>query len=127
MVIVAMAAGAHAQTWHTANQGTVAWDSVAKVADTDTIKYQVYTRSDLVSAGSPVGSEITDTQFVISFANEGRYYVGVKAIRYPQGETVGIQSATAWSSNAADCAADGPFGFAYFVPPGTPGGIKRVP
>lgn len=119
---------AQAQTWHTANQGAVAWDAVAKIQPTDTIKYQVYVRSDLVSAGQPVGGEITATQQAVSFSTEGRYYVGVKSIRYVEGESAGIPSATtAWSNNAADCAAAGPFGFAYFVAPPTPGGLRRVP
>lgn len=128
LLMIALSTTAQAQTWHTANQGTVAWDAVAPIQPTDTIKYQVYVRSDLVSAGQPVGGEITALQQAISFSTEGRFYVGVKTIRYPQGEAAGIPSeGTAWSSNAADCAAAGPFGFAYFVAPPTPGGLRRVP
>lgn len=115
---------AYAQTWVTANQGTVAWDAVAPVATGDTIKYQVYTRIGTTGDGAPVGAEITATQLAITFTVEGRYFVGVKAIRYPIGETVGIPSAaTSWSNDPLVCAAAGPFGFVYFVAPVNPKGL----
>jgi hypothetical protein len=127
-ILILTALSTHAQTWHTANQVTVAWDAVAPTASGDTIRYQVYSRTDTVSAGQAVGGEVTATQLLISFAQEGRYYLGVETIRYPQGETVGIRSANkAWSNVATDCGPDGPFGVVYYVAPGAPGGIRRVP
>jgi hypothetical protein len=119
---------ASAQTWYTANQVTLAWDAVPQVLPTDQAnKYQVYSRNDLVSIGSPIGGEITATQLVVSFTNEGRYYLGVEAIRYPAGETVGIRSAgKAWSNVAADTN-NNPFGVSYFVAPGSPGGLRLAP
>lgn len=118
---------AQAQTWVTANQGTVAWDSVAPIATGDVIKYQVYTRIGTTGSGTTVGGEITATQLAITFSIEGRYFVGVKSIRYPVGETVGIPSAeTSWSNDPLVCAAAGPFGFVYFVAPTGVRGL-RVP
>ena len=127
MAILMFAAPAMAQTWHTANQVTLAWDAVSKVLTTDQAnKYQVYSRNDLVSNGAPIGGEITATQLVVSFTVEGRYYLGVKAIRYPQGETTGIPSVgTAWSNVPGDTN-NNPFGVMYFVAPGFPGGLRRV-
>jgi hypothetical protein len=117
-----------AQTWHTANQATIAWDAVAKIVDTDTIRYQVYTRTGTTGDGSPVGSELTATQLLISFAVEGRYFFGVETIRYPAGETIGIRSQTkAWSNVAANCGPSGPFGVVYYIAPATPAGLRRVP
>ena len=119
---------AYAQTWFPANQATVAWDAVAPLATGDVIKYQCYTRTDTTSAGTKVGGEITETQQVISFPAEGRYYVGVETIRYKVGEPVGIPSATrSWSNVAADCAAAGPFGIVYLIAPGSPKGLRSVP
>jgi len=125
--IMIFAAPAMAQTWYTANQVTLAWDAVPKVLATDQAnKYQVYSRNDLVSLGSKIGTEITATQLLISLTVEGRYYLGVKAVRYPAGETVGIESVgTAWSNVAADTGGS-PFGVMYFVAPGFPGGLRRV-
>ena len=66
-----------AQTMVTANQVTVAWDVVAPIATGDTIKYQVYTRGDLVSTGTKVGNEITITTSLLTFNVEGKYFIGV--------------------------------------------------
>ena len=119
---------AYAQTWHTANQMTVAWDAVPPVAAGDVIKYQVYTRIGTSGTGSPVGGEITATQLVVTFSTEGRYFVGVKSIRYPSGETVGIPSVTtSWSNDASVCAAAGPFGIVYYAAPQAVQGLKNVP
>ena len=128
MFLATVFAIATAQTWYTANQVTVAWDAVAKTATTDTIKYQVYTRIGTTGNGSPTGAEITATQLAITFTTEGRYYVGVKTIRYPVGETVGIPSATtSWSNDPLVCAAAGPFGIVYYVAPSGVSGLRTVP
>lgn len=119
---------AFAQTWYTANQVTVGWDAVAPIVSTDTVKYQVYTKVGATGTPSKVGGEITATQLTISFSIEGRYFIGVETVRYPQGETVGVPSATvAWSNNAADCAAAGPFGITFYVAPGSVKGLRTVP
>jgi hypothetical protein len=117
-----------AQTWYTANQVTLAWDAVPKVLATDQANtYQVYSRNDLVSLGSKIGGEVTATQLLISLSAEGRYYLGVKTIRHPVGETVGIPSiGTAWSNVAADTN-NSPFGVSYFAAPIFPGGLRLVP
>lgn len=119
---------ANAQTWYTANQATVAWDAVAPVVSTDTIKYQVYTKVGATGTPVKVGGEITALQLTITFNIEGRYFIGVDAVRYPTGETVGIRSdRIAWSDVATDCSSVGPFGVVYFVSPATPKNLKRVP
>jgi hypothetical protein len=128
LAILIFASPTMAQTWYTANQVTLAWDAVPKVLTTDQPnKYQVYTRNDLVSIGSKIGGEITTTQLVVSFTVEGRYYLGVEAIRYPVGETVGIKSATkAWSNVAADTA-NSPFGVMFFAAPSGASGLRLIP
>lgn len=116
-----------AQTWFTANQVTFAWDAVAKVLPTDQPnKYQVYSRNDAVSLGTKISGEITSTQLLVAFTTEGRYYLGVEAIRYPAGETIGIQSERAWSNVAKDTAGGVPFGVMYFVRPGIVSGLKLI-
>jgi hypothetical protein len=106
----------------------VAWDAVAKIAETDTVKYQLYARlSDPSATAQKVGPELTATQGVLSFVAEGRYYVGVESIRYPEGETVGLPSETiSWSSDPVVCSPAGPFGIAYYIAPPAPVGLKRV-
>ena len=128
LLLFAVPAMAQAQTWYSANQATLAWDAVAKVLPTDQAnKYQVYSRNDLVSLGTKIGGEITATQLVVSFTVEGRYYLGVEAIRYPVGETVGIKSAIkAWSNVAADTN-NSPFGVTFFAAPGGANNLRLIP
>ena len=128
IAVLTMAGVANAQTWYTANQVTLAWDAVPKVATTDQAnKYQVYSRNDLVSLGTKIAGEITATQLLISFSIEGQYYLGVESIRYPAGATVGLPSSTkAWSNVAADTNGN-PFGVSFFNLPGKPGGLRLTP
>lgn len=115
------------QTWHTANQVTVAWDAVPPIAIGDVIKYQVYTKTSIGGIPVKVDGEITSTSSTITFSQEGRYFIGVQTMRYPTGETVGIPSVkTAWSDVAVDCASAGPFGIVYYVPPPAPGGMRNA-
>lgn len=126
MLTVWCYAVAYAQTWYPTNQATVAWDAVASVATGDVIKYQVYTKVGATGTPTKVGGEITATQLAVTFNIEGRYFVGVEAIRYPVGETVGTKSTTSWSNVAADCAAAGPFGIVYYVSPLAPKNLRDV-
>lgn len=117
---------ASAQTWITANQLTVAWDAVSPIQPTDTVKYQVYLRQGTTGDGTAYGAETLATQQLITFSEEGRYFVGVKSVRYPLGETVGISSTTSWS-NVAEVTQAGPFGAVYYVAPPAPVGLRRAP
>jgi hypothetical protein len=127
--VLLFAAPLMAQTWHTANQVTVAWDAVAKVQPTDGAnKYQVYIKfQNAAAAPVAVGNEIEALQQTVSFSTEGRYYLCVEAVRYPAGETQPLRSDLSCSHDAAVCAGGTPFGVKYFVNPGKPGGLRMVP
>jgi hypothetical protein len=118
-----------AQTWHTANQVTVAWDPVAKLQPTDTISYQVYTKFGMPTATpQAAGAPVTATQQTISFSAEGRYFVCVESLRLPQGETEVQRSARmACSDVATDVAGGATFGVKYFIPPADATGIRLQP
>jgi hypothetical protein len=125
MIILLFVTPAAAQTWQTANQVTLAWDPVAKVQPTDTIKYQVYMRQDLVSNGTAIGVPVETAQATVTFTVEGRYYLGVETLRFVTGETEPVRSTTkAWSNDAAACGPDGPFGVKFFVLPGAAKGLR---
>ena len=126
LAILILAAPAFCQTWVTANQATLAWSAVDKVAPTDTIKYQAYTKSPLAtSAPQKVGGEVTATQQPITFAVEGRYFLCVETLRYAQGETVAIKSARlACTDVATDTQAGVATGVVYLTAPGTPGALR---
>jgi hypothetical protein len=126
LAILIFAAPAMAQTWVTANQATLAWDAVAKIATTDTIKYQTYTKSPLAtSTPQKVGGEVTATQQPITFSVEGRYFLCVETLRYPQGETLAIKSARmACTDVATDTQAGVATGVIYYTAPGAPGVLR---
>ena len=46
---------------------------------------------------------VLETQYTITFAQEGTYYFGVKALRYWNG-VAAVASQIAWSNNSASCA-----------------------
>jgi hypothetical protein len=136
MILAALCLGtavAAAQTWHTANQVTLAWDPVPPPVDPSTnlplpgeIKYQCYVKFQVVTATPvAVGSEITATQQVISFSGEGRYYLCAQALRYPPNETEAVKSALSCTHDPAVTAENQAFGVKYFVNPGNPGGMRR--
>lgn len=144
LAILLLAAPVMAQTWYTANQVTLAWDAVPMpncssngppappICPTPggpavgTMKYQVYSRNDLVSTGTKVGAEITATQLLISLTTMGQYYFGVESIVYYSGQTVGQKSPLkAWSNVAADTN-NNPFGVLYLLAPSSPGGLRLI-
>jgi hypothetical protein len=134
LAILVFAVPAMAQTWHTANQVTVAWDAVAPPKDAQgadlpgAIKYQAYIKfQDAAATPVPVGGVIDETQQVISFSNEGRYFVCAQTLRFPPDETEPQKSAIACSDNAAVCSGGVPFGVKFFIAPGSPGGLKFQP
>ena len=134
LAILVFAVPAMAQTWHTANQVTVAWDAVAPPKDAQgadlpgAIKYQAFVKFQATTATPvPVGSVIDVTEQTISFSTEGRYYLCAQALRYPIGETEPVKSSISCSDVAANCSGGSPFGVKYFVLPGGPGGLKFQP
>ena len=101
LIILAVAVPASAQTWYTANQLTVEWDAVPKIQPTDTIKYQIYYRTDLVSLGTKLGGEVEQAQATVTLPSEGKFWLGAETVRYVAGEPDPIRSESkAWSNVA---------------------------
>ncbi len=116
----------HAFTWVAANQADVAWDAVTTLMDgepvpaTDTIKYKVYLKDE-----SDTISEIQETdqvQLTITFPIDGKFLVGVKAVRYRGTEWLGA-SAISWS-DAGGVTAPDPFGITSYRKPAKPQGMR---
>jgi hypothetical protein len=108
---------AFATEWHSANQVTLGWDNPNPDMD---LAFEVYQarpdRADVVLLGLT-----SDLQMVISVA-EGRWLLGVAAVRIVDGEEV-ARSETAWS-DMAEYTADGPFGVQHWRRPDAPGGLR---
>lgn len=124
-----------AQTWHTANQATVAWDAVTTVDNgdplpaTDTIEYVVYLSNAVTDPdkNNPVEvARTTNTEQLITLNVEGSYFVGCKAIRkIADGTNVG-ESVVAWSDDPQYVLNGQTFGLRYFMPPAAPSNLRPV-
>lgn len=135
VMVLFIAVPAFSQIVHNQSSGTVAWDASAPPKDgagvniPGTMKYQVYTRNDMVSTGTKVGVEITALQLLISpFTPYITYYIGIEAIFYTTAAPTVAQRSPgkAWSNNAADCGAAGPFGFLYSPGVLQPSGVRLI-
>ncbi|RKY08634.1 MAG: hypothetical protein DRP56_03785 [Planctomycetota bacterium] len=122
--------------WHTANQATVGWDAVTTlengdpVPPNDTVTYKVYLRD--YNTGDETllttdGNGISETQYTITFDNEGLYIAGVSAVRLPEGETDPLESTICWS-DMPDCvdSGGGTFGIKFFHVVSTPHGLRII-
>ena len=120
---------AQAQTWHTANQVTVAWDAVTTLSNGDpipsgdSISYNIYIKLEDGTNLEHVGTTNMLTH-TITFNAEGRYFIGFQTVRVPEGETEQQLSATVWSSDPAICANNEDFGVKFFLAAGTVTGVR---
>ena len=122
---------AYGQTWHTANQVTVAWDAVTTLSNGgpipagDSVKYKVWLKN-AVTGGDPTElGEITDLEYTITLNTEGKYFVGVSALRYTSEDMLLNESTISWSDVAECTGVEGLFGIQYFLPLKSPGGLKK--
>ena len=129
-IVLMVATAAWAITWHTANQSTVAWDPVTQNSSGDPIdpaeiKYDVYLKNAITGGAETKITEapIDLTQHTITLNVEGKFYVGVQAVRIVGGEVVST-SAIAWSDDPQYVQGD-TFGIQYFLPPKAPGNIRK--
>lgn len=113
--------------WVAANQRTVRWDAVTKLENgkdipaDNTIKYRIYTKSEDGTV-TQVGETDTDN-YTVTLQNEGRYVIGVQAVRYDKDGKEVSKSTISWSDNP-DAVLDTTFGISYFVAPASPTGLS---
>ena len=116
-----LSGAAWGQTWHTANQATVAWDAVTTLSNGDPVpagdivKYKVWLKNAM-TGGEPVElGEVAELEYTVTLNTEGKYFVGVSALRYTSENILIGESIICWSDTVA-CTAEGPFGIQYFLP-----------
>jgi hypothetical protein len=129
LVLLVLGGLALAQTWHTANQATVAWDAVAVPAGS-TVEYVVYLANAVTDPNKDNPAEVavtTDTDQLITLNVEGSYFVGVKSRRIltADGTNVG-ESDISWSDDPTRVLNGETFGLRYFVPPDAPSNLRPV-
>ena len=115
---------AQGQIWHTADSVSLGWDAVPGIAN-DVIRYRVYIKQEPGGTEQEMtsGEGIIETQSLITFTQEGRWFMGVQSARWVENGLVGTSSIS-WSSDPAVCANNEAFGAIYFLPPAAVGGLK---
>jgi len=116
---------AYALDWHTANQSTVGWNEVTTmgngnpIPDGSVITYQTYLANSVTDPNklNPADTGIvTVNEKIYTLNAEGKFYVGVKALRNVDGEV--LESSTiAWSDIAEFCKDGITFGLRYYLIP----------
>ena len=130
LTLLLTSAAIGAVTWTVANQSTVQWEKVTLLTDDspiptgDTVTYRVFIKKD-GTAGD--GTQVTETaalEYTITFPYEGRWLVGIQAVRAPEANPTDLQkSIIVWSDNADPLLVPVPFGFIYYLTPAEPGGF----
>ena len=127
VLVLAMAGMSWAvDDWATANQLTVGWDNVTTLIDGrtlpvgNTVSYRVYLRPDGTTTQTQV-AQVTTNQATITFTVEGKYYIGIQAVRFVAGEEVSV-SGISWSDDplVVDTRT---FGVKFWI---TPSGIIKL-
>lgn len=132
IIVLLFAAVATAVEWRVTNQATVSWDPVMTLENgdplpaTDSIKYKVYLSNAATDPGktNPVLLGETDqTQYTLTLNTEGKFIVGVTAVRYNESaEEVG-ESEINWS-DVNGAATPNPFGLLFYHPPASPVNLR---
>lgn len=119
--------------WVTDNPLTIAWDAITTKDDgtplgpTDTVVYGVYIR-DVKTAVETKITDVPGTTYTHTFTTEGRYHMGVTAIRgidNGDGTITVTESAINWS-DVDGVMTPNPFGSRYFISPSIPPNLRVV-
>jgi len=132
-LILFVAVNATAVEWVAADQKTIGWDPVLTLATGETIPagdaivYHVYIKRAGQAEKSMVASNLATTQYTITLDQEGRFFIGIQAVRVytVDGQDLTSESEIAWSDIPENCGAGGDFGIFYLIPPSDVVGISK--
>ena len=110
------------QTYYPTNALPVAWDPVT--VPSGTVSYKLYTKP-ATGGTETLHSTVTGTTATITFAQEGRYLLGVQAVRTVP-NVAPMESTISWSDNPAVVQGGVTFGAQYYVPPAPPANLRRA-
>lgn len=115
-------------TWHQLNDATVGWDAVttfengSEIPDSDIVKYMVFVAEPGKKDEKQNMGETELVEFKVGVPGEGKWFVGVMAIRYrlKDGEITNLgESVIAWSDKD-ECTNNNPFGIEFYFKPAAP-------
>lgn len=122
-LVSAMVLTVNAQTWHTTNQATVAWDAVT--VPSGTVEYVLYLNNAITDPDKTNPAEIarvSATEYTFTLNTEGRYFIGAKSVRVVDGVDVS-ESEIVYTDNPEVCLDGNDFGVQYFELPAAPSGF----
>ena len=112
----------YGQTWYPTNQATIGWDASTElvngnpVPSDNVVKYRVWKKNSDGTGITVVESDIVNTQYTFTFAEEGKFFLGVSALRYSASEELLDESSVCWS-DLVECVFNGEtFGVRYYIP-----------
>ena len=108
-----------AQEFHIADRATINWDQDLGNIPAAEIKWNVYMTNAVTDPGKANPAKIATAigkPYTIVFSVEGKYYVGVSAVRIIDGSVIG-ETDILWADTQTDVPA---FGFKYFTLPPMP-------
>lgn len=116
--------------WKTANSITVSWDPVTTAEDgsplpaSSSIVYKVFIKKIMPPGSAPVeAASVPTTKATVTFREEGKYLIGVQALRMEVDTVVG-SSIIAWSDDPAYVLDGKTFGAIYYLAPAPPKNIR---
>ncbi len=120
------------QTWFTADKLSVDWGASTTLIDGspiptgDVIKYKLYIKDAInpLAVEELITSDLTVQTYEVKFTKEGRFFIGVCAVRYSGGTTYIGKSVIAWSSDPL-YTLNNPFGGVYYISPSPPTGLRK--
>jgi len=115
--LLVVPAYAIAQSWHSTNQVTVAWDPVTLPDGAPgALTYDVWIVESTANKVSAVKlTRVANPPATVTFTTEGRYFLGVQSVRIiSAGEEV--TSEISWSDSTV-ATGDQPFGVVYYAAP----------
>ena len=121
-----------AQTWFTADSLSVDWTAPTTLIDGspipvgDIIKYNLYIKDAInpQAIEELIVSNLMVQTYLVKFTKEGRFFIGVCAVRYIGGITYIGESIIAWSSDPV-YTLNNPFGGVYYISPSPPTGLRK--
>ena len=131
-MIFIIAASGFCVDWRTTNQATVAWDAVNTLSDGsalpagDIVKYRVYLANAITDPNKANPALIDETdllQFTLTLNAEGRYLIGVQAVRYDSALAELGTSEINWS-DVNGAATPNPFGIVHYFNPAIPMNLR---
>ena len=125
---------ADAIEWKAANQVTIAWDATTTLIDGQPIpagaiiKYDIYLSNADTDPGktNPIklnAAPIDALQYVVTLNTEGKYIVGVKALRFDDTGAMVAESNMNWS-DVNGVKTPNPFGLVHYIAPEPPGNLR---